>query len=410
MIPIEVRVLGKEIIDNHHITLKYDKLEPNKQGEVDISLTFDETLSKYDLNKEDIYGIWVDMPGGNNGIFHVQDFDYFCITNRRTSTPLSFDIVTIVGIGDHGVINNLNCGRMDIEESRVRINNSNIESLNFGLGTMLGKKEEDINEEQYDLTINNSRIDELAIYSSCSSVNLEKVTISNFQIRNYKARINHLLQLKESNIDRFNSLSDIGDISLHRSNISEFLIGNNVKIKRWSMDYSTIVNTYNLNLESFENNRLETYQLIMKSAKNNIDDELYATAGYQYMREKTKHIKGWIPKNVHRLMGLTTGYGYRPLNTVFSAIFIWFVFGVLYTLIDLSHIYDSLNLIKTDTILSTISKNLYFSIITFTTTGYGDILPIYSITKILAGIESMLGIVLMALFIFSLTKRYGSTD
>ncbi len=50
----------------------------------------------------------------------------------------------------------------------------------------------------------------------------------------------------------------------------------------------------------------------------------------------------------------------------------------------------------------------YLSVITFTTTGYGDVAPKHPAARFVAGAEAICGIVLFSLFIFALTKRYGS--
>ncbi|MFC4542826.1 pentapeptide repeat-containing protein [Halosolutus amylolyticus] len=49
-------------------------------------------------------------------------------------------------------------------------------------------------------------------------------------------------------------------------------------------------------------------------------------------------------------------------------------------------------------------KSLYFSVITFATLGYGDIQPVGSWARAIAGIETMLGSLLMALLVFVLTR------
>ena len=52
-------------------------------------------------------------------------------------------------------------------------------------------------------------------------------------------------------------------------------------------------------------------------------------------------------------------------------------------------------------------SNLYFSIITITTLGYGDITPIGGGGKFLAASESLLGIILIGLFLNSLSHQHG---
>ena len=49
-------------------------------------------------------------------------------------------------------------------------------------------------------------------------------------------------------------------------------------------------------------------------------------------------------------------------------------------------------------------KSLYFSVVTFATLGYGDIQPIGTIARFLAGTEALLGALLAALLVFVLTR------
>jgi hypothetical protein len=51
-------------------------------------------------------------------------------------------------------------------------------------------------------------------------------------------------------------------------------------------------------------------------------------------------------------------------------------------------------------------ENVYYSGITITTTGYGDKIHLGFLSKILAIIEAIIGVSLLSLFIFSVTKRY----
>lgn len=61
--------------------------------------------------------------------------------------------------------------------------------------------------------------------------------------------------------------------------------------------------------------------------------------------------------------------------------------------------------ISTSSILNLIGICFYFSIITFTTIGYGDISPSGNI-RIVAGIEGLLGVLMIAIFITCLTRKY----
>lgn len=56
-------------------------------------------------------------------------------------------------------------------------------------------------------------------------------------------------------------------------------------------------------------------------------------------------------------------------------------------------------------VLTDIGSSLYFSVITFSTLGYGDFQPASPLAKFVAGAESLAGVVLTALFVFVLTRR-----
>lgn len=53
----------------------------------------------------------------------------------------------------------------------------------------------------------------------------------------------------------------------------------------------------------------------------------------------------------------------------------------------------------------TISMSLYFSISSFSTGGYGDVLPASDLSRVVAGFESLVGTLFIALFIFVLGRR-----
>ena len=50
---------------------------------------------------------------------------------------------------------------------------------------------------------------------------------------------------------------------------------------------------------------------------------------------------------------------------------------------------------------------LYFSVITFTTLGYGDFQPLEGLSRFFAGLESALGAIAIALFVYTLARRAG---
>ena len=85
------------------------------------------------------------------------------------------------------------------------------------------------------------------------------------------------------------------------------------------------------------------------------------------------------------------GYGFLYLSLIP-------IFAVIYTLLPEGFIhYDQLS--------NTFLTNLYYSAVTVTTLGYGDITPINEIAAILVGTESVLGVVIIGLFLNQLSHN-----
>ena len=54
------------------------------------------------------------------------------------------------------------------------------------------------------------------------------------------------------------------------------------------------------------------------------------------------------------------------------------------------------------------ARMFYFSAVTITTLGYGDIVPITTMSRTLVAFESIIGIVLIGLFLNSLSREHAN--
>ncbi|WP_435195821.1 potassium channel family protein [Natronomonas sp. EA1] len=92
----------------------------------------------------------------------------------------------------------------------------------------------------------------------------------------------------------------------------------------------------------------------------------------------------------NRLLGLLAGYGERPSRVLGLALAVLTFFTAAYAAFGVT---------------AGLSESIYFSIVTFTTLGYGDIVPPTDVTRLLAATEAICGAFLTALFVFTLGRR-----
>jgi len=134
----------------------------------------------------------------------------------------------------------------------------------------------------------------------------------------------------------------------------------------------------------------------------------YDDASWASYREKVMEMRQLLEKRSPALipsffMNVLCGYGEVPHRVVIVAAGLIFLFAELFA--KLHTVIDS----TSKAAITSFSDCLYFSVVTFTTLGYGDILPApFPLARLLAGCEAFLGIFTMGLFVFTLGRRYSA--
>ena len=155
------------------------------------------------------------------------------------------------------------------------------------------------------------------------------------------------------------------------------------------------------------------------------DDESWAFMKERDMERenyrKLKNFRQWI---LSCFLNIIYGYGERPWNVVISALVIITLFVLAFTYFGIGNpelielhgrisldANNDLEIISEGTLQNTTIKqfinSLYFSLITFTTLGYGDFQPLEGWGRILAGSEAFIGAFMMALFVYTFARRTG---
>ena len=108
-----------------------------------------------------------------------------------------------------------------------------------------------------------------------------------------------------------------------------------------------------------------------------------------------------------KLIDMFSGYGEQPLRVILFSVTAILVFAVLYSLLGVrvdgelismslneGFIFNSLRFLE----------SLYFSVVTFTTLGYGDVTPV-GVTRLVAATEAFIGAFTLAMFVVMVVKK-----
>ena len=148
-------------------------------------------------------------------------------------------------------------------------------------------------------------------------------------------------------------------------------------------------------IESQRANRRRNWELFLNAR----DEKLFeVSTGYVGWRDRFFAFFKWLFSVASSLIW---GYGERPFRTSAAALFVIVICAVAYYLSSFSGHVLAEGAVRTIHFV----EALYFSVITFSTVGYGDYLPLGWV-RIFASIEALSGIILAPLFLVALTRRY----
>jgi len=133
----------------------------------------------------------------------------------------------------------------------------------------------------------------------------------------------------------------------------------------------------------------------------------YGKAGEFYYREmeckkkamrQKRFSRDWVKSFGYSFLKHSCGYGEKPLRVLRNSLLFVLGYALAYLV---SH---SINL-ASNSLFGDILQSVYFSTITFTTLGYGDIHPITNAGRVLAMSEAVFGAIFIALFIFVFGRK-----
>jgi len=262
-----------------------------------------------------------------------------------------------------------------------------------------------------DANLENAKMYEVNLQDAIlSGTNLHKALLFIVNLKNARLTDSNL---KEAYLWEVNFLgADLVGANLRDTDFDKKTNLHNVNLRNCRLDNSTLKNAY-MNLDKIVIQEKENDYLVAKDIylllKNYFTREgMHDISGEYYYREKLMETKyNWKDKKYFKwifnmFLNLVAGYGERPLQVL-----VWWA-GIIFGYAAIYYFYNGIYVRIANNIASYNPKfleALYFSIVTFTTLGFGDLAPKPGFFQIFASFEALLGAIFMAMFIYVFARK-----
>ena len=151
---------------------------------------------------------------------------------------------------------------------------------------------------------------------------------------------------------------------------------------------------------------------IYRNVRKNCEKQgLFETAGHFFHREmvmrRFQMPYGSFDRFVSKMVDVFCGYGERPLRVVLFSMSLMLICSIAYFFMGISSAAGMVEFSSSNSVLDNtyaFLNCLYYSVVTFTTLGYGDLTPV-GFSKVLAACEAFAGSFTMALFVVVFVKK-----
>jgi Ion channel len=347
---------------------------------------------------------------GQETLLSVAGFEYFTLA-AFTNSVAQFPLLQVHGASNFFRLNDLQVKRLDSETSNALVCNCVIEEFNIGIATTHERTLRKLSSDPLPVwtDVRWGSIERTRLFVPHSQVNLQESRLRAVRIEPNSGHLARLTIWQECHVRDLSLSGVIGEMRVNGAAIDSLFFAANTSLSSLDIRAGGVANCYGAALDSFSAPTLETARLVISSARNAHDPELLAAASYLYARQHRTLHKTRASRTASLLLDVSCGFGYKPARTAACALAIWFSSSLAYFLLT-AFGYGGMTgpSIRTDDLPGLFGRSLYFSATTLTTVGFGDIVPAGWPAMGLACFESALGIVLFALLVFSLSKRFAS--
>ena len=273
---------------------------------------------------------------------------------------------------------------------------------------------ENLNSQKEDLSkfyLSNANLEKINLVDAkMEQANLSRANLRNASMYGINLKGTNLFKADFENANLNNA--DLRNCNLLGSNLS------NAKLKNvnWGKDYK-VINEIEAE-KAYDNGDIETAKEKYKEAEDiyraikiSMQSQTLGTeTGEFFIREMVSRRKQFDKFSGARIgskiIQITTGYGEKLGNIAFTIIGIIIACMFLYGIEGVSYQDKILGFFSDDfSLLSTIGNLFYFSVVVYSTVGFGEMVPIGPIGKSVMIFEGIIGGLVLAILIIALYKK-----
>ena len=273
---------------------------------------------------------------------------------------------------------------------------------------------EDLNNQKEDLSnfnLQEAQLEKIYLVNAkMTGCNLSKANLKNASMFEADLSNSNLFKanleganLKNANLERCNLLG---------ANLSNAKLEN----VKWGKDYKVIneleaEDAYKAGDIKLANNKYREAEEIYRAIKISMQSQtLGDETGEFFIREmiaKRKQFKKFSAARIgSKVIEITTGYGEKLSNILFTVIGIIITCMLLYGIQGVSYGDTVIGFFSTDyDLLTTLGQLLYFSVVVYSTVGFGEMIPIGPLGKTVMMFEGIAGGLVLAILIIALYKK-----
>lgn len=402
---IKLDVFSEKVEKGHHETIIVLELQLSAGVNV-LTPELIVQASKGKIKKTDIWGFNANIYCDERNTIIVKDFPYFTLAAYSNAEPI-LSHLKVYNASQFYRLNDLQVKRIDSEFANALIAGCEVEEVYVGIESWHQERLDKIDankriERESKTDIRGSRVGKLKTYTGQGSVNIQDSVVGELEIN---SSITDLHVWQGCSIQRITIGATVEKFKINDSIIEVMHGRKNSMVKEFESTNASLVKVFELYESNVLSRSSSSLEILAESYRNARNTEKQHEYSYLHQKEITNNIPRISKRVFPRLLQITCGYGYKPERGVYTLFAIWLIFAIIYSTFLLV---PGFGLATNGEEISGwigIPYSMYFSAITFTTIGYGDVVPIDWLTRFLAGLEGIFGISTMAIIIYALTKH-----